>query len=84
MVLERFKALCRRIWHRLNEYPIPNTGHTADLVGMDRRGVTHAVTWMFDEEGNLVMGRCGAAVVLRIRGTIDCMTCLVKEAEFTR
>ena len=79
-MIERLRALYRRIRRRMCEYPISDTEQVSLVVGVDDRGAIHAITWRFESDEGLLEGLCGAAVTVRTRGTIDCMTCLVRAA----
>jgi hypothetical protein len=78
-VIERLRAWYRRIQRKMCEYPVSDTEQVSLVVGVDDRGVVHAVTWRFVDAEGVLQGLCGATTTLRTRGTVDCMTCLVKE-----
>lgn len=80
-MIERLKALCGHVRRRMSEYPISDTEQVSLVVGVDDRGVVHAITWRLEGIEGLIVGRCGATVTLRTRGTVDCMTCLVRTAQ---
>lgn len=71
----------------MSEYPISDTEQVSLVAGVDDRDIIHAITWRFEgAEGveGLLVGRCGTTVAVLTQGTVDCMTCLVKETRFTR
>lgn len=78
--LRGFLRLLTSVHRRLCEYPIVELeSDSPPCVGVDARGVTHALAWHFDETKGWLEGRCGANIDVRTQGTVNCMTCLVKE-----
>lgn len=81
-MFERLKALYQRCVYRLTQYP--NVDMEFAHVGLDDRGVVHALTWKFSDTEGGIVSACGASIDIKEQGTINCMTCLVLETRFTR
>lgn len=78
-MIRRVRRIFASMYRQLCEYSVTELEPDETLMGEDACGVIHALTWRFNVSENLITGRCGARITTRFQGTIDCMTCLVKD-----